>query len=310
MVRRKFVYNSKTLRYEPIKPSLKSYLKNAGTILILSLILAFGFTWTYSMLFDSPEEVKLKNQNNKLETQLYVYGQKLDSIHFYLSEVQQRDDELYRVLLGEDPISKEIRLAGIGGSNSFRLDSESIISQLDMDKAKARVAVQRSSLDELTYKANQLAADLESRPKITPIRKSDIVRFTSGFGFRTHPIYHVRKFHEGIDITARKGTPVYAASAGKVIIAGNMKDGYGNKVVIDHGNGYRTLYAHLDKILVKWGQEVNLAQQIGKVGNTGGSVSPHLHYEVQKNNYVIDPLPYLYSQFSDEEFDELVALGN
>lgn len=310
MVKRKFVYNSKTLRYEPIKPSLKSYLKNAGIILSLSLVLAFGFTWTYSMLFDSPEEVKLKNQNNKLETQLYVYGQKLDSIHFYLSEVQQRDDELYRVLLGEDPISKEIRLAGIGGSNSFRLDSESIISQLDIDKAKARVAVQRSSLDELTYKANQLAADLESRPKITPIRKSDIVRFTSGFGFRTHPIYHVRKFHEGIDITARKGTPVYAASSGKVIISGNMKDGYGNKVVIDHGNGYRTLYAHLDKILVKWGQEVNLAQQIGKVGNTGGSVSPHLHYEVQKNNYVIDPLPYLYSQFSDEEFDELVALGN
>lgn len=310
MVRRKFVYNSKTLRYEPIKPSLKSYLKNAGIILSLSVVLAFCFIWTYSIFFDSPEEVQLKNQNNKLETQLYVYGQKLDSIHLYLSEVQQRDDELYRVLLGEDPISKEIRLAGIGGSNSFRLDSESIISQLDMDKAKARVAVQRSSLDELTYKANQLAADLESRPKITPIRKSDIVRFTSGFGFRTHPIYHIRKFHEGIDITARKGTPVYAASAGKVMIAGNMKDGYGNKVVIDHGNGYRTLYAHLDKIFVKWGQEVSLAQEIGKVGNTGGSVSAHLHYEVQKDNFVTDPLPYLYSQFSDEEFDELIAKGN
>jgi len=310
MRERKYIYNPKTLSYEPAQRSNKSILVQLGLGLVFSLLLAVLFTWTYSFQFDTPEELQLKTQNNKLQTQLYVYGQKLDSIHSYLSEVQQRDDDLYRVLLGEEPLEDEIRLAGIGGSESFRYDSEFMISQLDLDKAQARVAVQKSSLDELTYTALKLANELESRPKLTPIRNRDLVRFSSKFGYRTHPIYHIRKFHEGIDLTAPRGTNIYAAASGKVIIAGNHRDGYGNKVVIDHGNGYKTLYAHLHKIKVKYGQEVKLASIIGEVGNTGGSISPHLHYEVQIDGHVVDPVPYLYSNFSEDEFDALVALGN
>jgi len=309
MTEKRYIYNPKTLSYEPAKRSATSILLQLGIGLVFSMALAVVFTWTYSMQFDTPEEGQLKTQNNKLQTQLYIYGQKLDSIHGYLSDVQERDDDLYRILLGEDPLEEEIRLAGIGGSGSFRYDSEYIISQLDLDKAKARVAVQKSSLDELTYMALKLADDLDSRPKITPIRNSDLVRFSSGFGYRNHPIYHIRKFHEGIDLTAPRGTPIYAAAPGKVVIAGNHRDGYGNKIVIDHGNGYKTLYAHLNKINVKYGQEVKLAAKIGEVGNTGGSVSAHLHYEVQIDGHVVDPAPYLYSNFSEEEFDALVALG-
>jgi murein DD-endopeptidase MepM/ murein hydrolase activator NlpD len=308
MVRKKYVYNQKTLRYEILNKGFVDYAKQVSVILVLSVLIATGFIFTYSWYFDSPEETQLKKEKNHLQTQLYIYGQQLDSIHQYLSVVEKRDDDLYRVLLGENALEPEIRLAGFGGQ-SFEFSDDYMISQYDLDKAIARAAVQKSSFDELSYKAHEMEADLLSRPKITPIRKSEIVRFTSGFGYRTHPIYHIRKFHEGIDITAQKGTPVYAASEGKVVIAGNMKDGYGNKVVIDHGNGYKTLYAHLDKILVKRGQKVKLAQQIGKVGNTGGSVSSHLHYEVHKNDRVVDPVPYLYSQFSEEEFDELIALG-
>lgn len=309
MKENKYIYNPRTLSYEVVKPSAKRIFSLVGLILSVSLVLAVLFTWVYSMNFDTPEEGQLKAQNNKLQTQLYVYGQKLDSIHGYLSEVQKRDDDLYRILLGEEPLEEEIRLAGIGGSASFNFTNEYTISQLDFDKAKARVAVQKSSLDELSYKALKLVNELESRPKITPIRKSELVRFSSNFGYRNHPIYHIRKFHEGIDLTAPRGTAVYAAAGGKVVIAGNHRDGYGNKVVIDHGNGYKTLYAHLHKINVKYGQEINLAYKIGEVGNTGGSVSAHLHYEVQINGHVVDPVPYLNDRFSDDEFDSLVALG-
>lgn len=309
MAEKKYIYNPKTLSYEPARRNAKSILAQIGMALVFSLVLAVLFTWTYSMQFDTPEEVQLKTQNNKLQTQLYVYGQKLDSIHGYLSEVQKRDDDLYRILLGEDPLEEEIRLAGIGGSEYFGSDTDYRISQLDLDKAKARVAVQKSSLDELTYLALKKSNELESRPKITPIRNSDLVRFSSGFGYRNHPIYHIRKFHEGIDLTAVRGTDVYASAPGKVMIAGNHRDGYGNKIVIDHGNGYKTLYAHLNKIDVKYGQEVKLAAKIGEVGNTGGSVSPHLHYEVQIDGQVVDPVPYLNSNFSEEEFNALVALG-
>jgi len=309
MAEKRYIYNPKTLSYEPVRLSAKSIFVQLGIGLVFSVVLAVMFTWVYSLSFDTPEEIQLKNQNNKLKTQLYVYGQKIDSIHSYLNDVQKRDDDLYRILLGEAPLEEEIRLAGIGGSGSFDDHSDYMISQLDIDKAKARVAVQKSSLDELTYKALKLAAELESRPKITPIRDSELVRFSSGFGYRNHPIYHIRKFHEGIDLTAPRGTDVFAAAPGKVVIAGNHRDGYGNKVVIDHGNGYKTLYAHLNKINVKYGQEVKLASKIGEVGNTGGSVSPHLHYEVQIDGHVVDPVPYLYSNFTEEEFDTLVALG-
>lgn len=309
MVGKKYVYNQNTLQYEPFKKGIKEYLWQTVILMVLSLFLATGFIFTYSFYFDSPEEVQLKNDRNKLQTELYIYGQKLDSIHSYLSEVEQRDDKLYRVLLGQDPLLPEIRMAGIGGT-VFEFNDDHLISQNDLDQAKARVAVQKASLDELTYMAIKIEEDLNSRPKITPIRKKDFIRFASGFGYRMHPIYHINKMHEGVDLTARKGTPVYAAEAGKVIIAANQYDGYGNKVVIDHGNGYRTLYAHLNKISVRRGEKVLLATKIGEVGNTGGSVSDHLHYEVQKNGRAIDPTPYLYSLFSESEFDQLIAQGN
>jgi len=309
MVGKKFVYNQKTLQYEPVKKAFKDYLRQTAILMVLSIFMASAFVFAYSKYFDSPEEIQLKNDRNKLQTQLYIYGQKLDSINSYLSDVEQRDDELYRVLLGEDPLQPEIRMAGIGGA-SFHFDDNYLISQRDLDQAKARLAVQKASLDELTYKALQVEKDLESRPKITPIRKSDLIRFASKFGYRMHPIYHIMKMHEGVDLTARKGTPVYAAAEGKVIIASNQHDGYGNKIVIEHGNGYRTLYAHLSKINVRRGQNVFLATKIGEVGNTGGSVACHLHYEVQKDGRPIDPEPFLYSLFSDKEFDQLIALGN
>jgi len=309
MVGKKYVYDQKTLQYEPAQKGIYDYLKQFAVTMILSILMAAGFIFTYSYYFDSPEEVQLKNDKNKLQTQLYIYGQKLDSINSYLSDVEQRDDELYRILLGEDPLQPEIRMAGIGGS-AFHFDDDYLISQKDLDQAKARLAVQRASLDELTYKAIQVEKDLESRPKITPIRNKDLIRFSSPFGYRMHPIYHIMKMHEGVDLTARKGTPVYAAAEGTVIIASNQHDGYGNKIVIEHGNGYRTLYAHLSKINVRRGEKVLLATKIGEVGNTGGSVACHLHYEVRKDGTPIDPEPYLYSLFSDKEFDQLIALGN
>jgi murein DD-endopeptidase MepM/ murein hydrolase activator NlpD len=309
MVGKKYVYNQKTLQYVPVKKGIKDYLRQFAILMVLSVLMASGFVYTYSVFFDSPEEIQLKNDKNQLQTQLYIYGQKLDSIHSYLSEVEDRDDDLYRILLGEDPLQPEIRMAGIGGA-TFHFTEDHLVSQRDLDQAKARVAVQKASFDELTYKALQMEKEWESRPRITPIRNKDFVRFSSGFGFRIHPIYNIRKMHEGVDITARRGTPVYAAAPGKVVVATNHRDGYGNKVVIDHGNGYRTLYGHLNKILVKRGQQIDLATLIGEVGNTGGSVSDHLHYEVQKNGRPIDPSPYLYSLFSDEEFELLIASAN
>lgn len=283
---------------------------NAGflKVLFISFILGIGFNLSFSFFFDSPEEILLKRQNKELQTQLYAYGYRMDSIEKYLVEMQEKDDHLYRKLLNEQPMAKEIRMAGIGGSGDFSTESL-YITPIDLDRVEARIAVQMSSIDELTYKADILVREYASLPQISPMLQSDLIRFTSGFGYRNHPIYHLEKFHKGIDLTAEKGTPVFATSKGKVVVASNQADGYGKKVIIDHGNGIKTVYAHLSQILVKVGQEVNLAQEIGKVGNSGRSIACHLHYELRKNDVAIDPTPFLDWDFSAEEYKSL-ADGN
>ena len=311
MTKKKFIYNPKTLTYEPIKPSFKVYMKQGLFILAISLSLAFIFSFTYFSLFDTPKEAQLKTQNANLSSQLASIAKEVETIQSDLNKVQEKDDELYRVLLGEPPLADEIRKAGIGGTANSILGKDCFqLAQVDIDKAKARLVVQNASLDELTQKALVLADEMNSQPRIFPIRESDLIRFASFFGYRNHPIFKIRKFHKGIDLTASKGTPVYATAPGKVVIAGNLHDGYGNKIVIDHGNGYKTVYAHLNKITVKRGALVNLASKIGEVGNTGRSLASHLHYEVRIEDHPVNPINYLYRDFSDSEFDELIDLAS
>lgn len=311
MTEKKYIYNPKTLSYELEKPSIKNGLKLGGIVLFFSLMLSVVFTFVFTKLVDSPEEVHLKVQNIKLHAQLTLIDQKLDSINTYLNQIQEKDDHLYRVLLGESPLEEDIRLAGIGGSiEPIDENDEFQMAQRNMDIAKARLAVQNSSFDEMTSKALLLADEMNSTPRIMPIRENDLIRFASEFGYRTHPIFGIRKFHKGIDLTAARGTTVYAAAPGEVVIASNEYDGYGNKVVIDHGNGYKTVYAHLSHFNVKRGQKVKLATKIGEVGSTGRSIASHLHYEVRINDQPVNPANYLYRDFSDEEFDELVALAS
>lgn len=311
MIKKKYIYNPKTLTYEPLKPSFKTYLKQGLFIMAISLSLAFIFSFSYFSFFDTPEEAQLKNQNANLYSQLADITKEIEKVQTGLNRVQEKDDELYRILLGEPPLAGEIRKAGIGGSVNSLVDKNCFqLAQIDIDKAKARLEVQNASLDELTQKALVLADKMNSQPRIFPIRESDLIRFASHFGFRNHPIFKIRKFHKGIDLTASTGTPVYATAPGKVIIAANLHDGYGNKIVIDHGNGYKTVYAHLNKINVKRGTLVNLASQIGEVGSTGRSLAAHLHYEVRINDQAVNPVNYVYRDFSDSEFDELIVLAS
>jgi len=310
MTKKKFIYNPKTLSYEPEKQTLQSVFMKVGFTLAISVLFAIALSITYSYYFDTIEEAELKHENSSLQNQLTALDAEVSNIYESLSELQEKDDKLYRALLGVPPLDQDIRLAGIGGSMPLEHNNMFSFSQSEINKAKAQMLVQNSSIDELTKQALEYADYLESQPKIFPLREKDLVRFASPFGYRTHPIYHIVKFHKGVDLTALRGTPVYATASGKVIVATNAHDGYGKKVMIDHGNGYKTVYAHLNKINVKYGQIVKLATKVGEVGNTGRSVSSHLHYEVRKNNIPVNPNAYFYRDFDDEEFDQLVNLAS
>jgi len=177
--------------------------------------------------------------------------------------------------------------------------------QSEIGQMNAKLTVQSASFQELTKLATENMNRIEHRPSIFPIAPNELIRFASGFGYRTHPIFKIRKFHKGIDLTALKGTPVHATAKGKVIIAGNLNDGYGNKIVIDHGYGFKTVYAHLHKITVKNGQNVAMGDVIGQVGTTGISQAPHLHYEVRVDDKVENPMHYIYKDITAEEYQLL-----
>lgn len=289
---------------------VKKYIFPAMQIFVLSVILSVS----YSLLFESPEEFALKLENAKYLKNLTLIQNELDNVNKALTEIQEKDDRLYRLVLGVDPISDEIRSAGIGGY-SEESSTDALPNDLKFGKYRnelkqldAQIKVQAVSFDELTALATENINRIQHRPSIYPIAPKDMIRFASGYGFRTHPIFHIEKFHKGIDLTALKGSPVYATAKGRVTIATNANDGYGNKVSIDHGYGYTTVYAHLHKINVKVGQEVNLGDLIGQVGNTGTSVAPHLHYEVRENNHPVNPLAYIYKDISNEEYQLITQI--
>ncbi|MDA7736600.1 M23 family metallopeptidase, partial [Flavobacteriaceae bacterium] len=176
-----------------------------------------------------------------------------------------------------------------------------------LDILSKQTVVQSRSLDEIERLASNKAALLEAIPSIQPIKNKDLTRMASGYGYRNDPFTKKRRFHWGMDFTAKKGVPVYATGNGVVKRADNRASGYGNHIRIDHGFGYVSLYAHLSKYNVRRGQKVKRGDLIGYVGNTGRSVGPHLHYEIFKDKKRINPLNFYYGNLSQKEFDVLVT---
>lgn len=283
---------------------VKRYLLKSGQVILLAVILSI----VSSLIFESPEEYALKLENAKYLKNINLIKAELTSLNSTLAEIQDKDDNLYRLVLGVDPIAEDIRSAGIGGTsneNSFNEIPNDVnlnSYRKNINQLNAKLQVQSVSFNELTTLATDNINRLQHRPSIFPLAPEDLIRFASGFGYRTHPIFQISKFHKGIDLTALKGSPVYSTAKGKVIVASNINDGYGNKVVIDNGFGYKTIYGHLHKIKVKVGQEMNLGDLIGEVGNTGISVAPHLHYEIHVDNQAVNPNSYVFKDISSEEY--------
>ncbi|GAG06828.1 unnamed protein product, partial [marine sediment metagenome] len=265
-----------------------------STILLVGIILNVVF----SSFFDTPEEKSLKRENNQFGLQYEILNKKLADLTKVIRDIEKRDDNIYRVIFNTEPIPSSIRSAGFGGVNRYAelegFSNSEIIKQTTqkLDKITKRVYVQSKSYDEVIKLALNKEEMLACRPAIQPVSNKDLTRMASGFGFRLDPFYKIRKMHWGMDFTAHTGTEIYATANGTVLKAKWSRGGYGNNIVIDHGYGYKTLYAHLSSENVKVGQKVGRGDVIGYVGNTGKSTAPHLHYEVILNNKRIDPVNF------------------
>ena len=205
----------------------------------------------------------------------------------------------------------------MGGHNSFEeFEKYGSLGELVMNtsnklkKIQKQLYIQSKSYDEIAQLIKTRDEYWASRPAIQPVSNKDLTRLASGFGYRIDPIYKTRKFHQGIDFTAPSGTPIYATGDGTVIRAQRLRTGYGQNVIIDHGYGYRSLYAHMSKISVRKGQKVKRGQIIGKVGSTGKSTAPHLHYEVIKNGRKLNPIEFFYSDLTPEEYEKIIVFAS
>ncbi len=318
MAKIKYYYDTESCKYIRVKTSTGDIVLNTLGILSLTMAMAVGLLLLYSNYFESPKEIMLKNEVKEMEFYFEELQKKTNDLDKILADMAYRDDNIYRVVLGSEPINKSIREAGVGGVDRYEdiknkdINHEETIVKLNesLDKLRRKVYIESKSHDELIELAENKEKLFAAIPAIQPVPKKATVVLASGFGIRIHPIYKVRKMHTGIDFAAPIGTPIYAAADGVVDNIEISFTGYGKKVEIDHGFGYRTRYAHMHAFAVRNGQHLKRGELIGFVGDTGLSTAPHLHYEVFINGAQVNPIHYFFNDLNPAEYAKIIELAS
>lgn len=315
MSKKRYRYNPQSLSYEEVKDGFG--MKTLKFLLYLSpsIVMGLVFAFLFSKQLDSPREKLMKREVEMYREELSRLNADLDLIHRTLDDVEKRDEDLYRVALYADKFPEELRMMGTGGSDRYAYldgytNSELLKStSTKMDDLERRLYSQSLSFKELLELAKNKEKMLSSIPAIQPVKNKELKRMASGFGYRIDPIYKTRRMHTGMDFTANIGTAVYATGDGVVEALERSGWGYGNCIVINHGYGYKTRYAHLSAFKVKQGQKIKRGELIGLVGNTGKSTGPHLHYEVEKGGKKVNPIHYYHSDLSPAQYEKLIEMS-
>lgn len=315
MTKIKYQFNTKSLAVEPVMETFwdkaKRFLRIVLAGMVFSVIvLSIGYTF-----FDSPKEKMLKREIEQYQLNYQMVNDRLEILSSVLSDLQLRDDQIYRVIFEAEPLTKTQREAAYGGTDRYEqfdgFDNSTIISSTmkRIDQLSRQLYVQSVSFDQVFDMAKDKVDMLASIPAIMPL-ESGIQRLVSGYGMRMHPIYKTMRLHTGVDFTAPTGTPIYAPGNARVKSVERSRFGYGMVIVLDHGYGYETLYSHLSKFNVRAGQRVKRGEVIGFVGNTGVSTAPHLHYEVIRNGSKVNPINYFFNDLTPNEFEYIIEVAS
>ncbi len=312
-----YYYDTESCKYVRDEATTGDIILNAMGILSLTIAMAVGLLLAYNNYFESPKEVLLKNDVKELEFNLADLRERIDALDKVLGEITYRDDNIYRVVLGAQPIDKSIREAGVGGASRYDeikskhfIHREAIIRLNEsLDKLRRKVYIESKSHEEIIELADSKEKLFAAIPAIQPISKN-VALVSSGFGNRRDPITKMFGMHPGIDFSAPMGTPIYATADGVVDNTEVSFIGYGKKVEVDHGYGYRTRYAHMNAFVVRSGQAVKRGELIGYVGTTGHSTAPHLHYEVFINHGQVNPIYYFFNDLNPTEYAKIIELAS
>ena len=309
-----YIYNPKTRTYDRIYPTMRQRVMSYLRRLFVGMGLGAGSFIVLLLIFGSPSEKDLRMENSRLQAQYNILSSRLDESLQVMKGLQQRDDNLYRVMMQADPVADALRTPSYNKTNRYEdlmeLPSAKLVvnTTQKMDLLERQLYIQSKSFDEVLALCKKHDEMLECIPAIQPVSNKDLKQTASGYGTRIDPIYKTVKFHSGMDFSANVGTPVYATGNGVVRKAG-WEGLYGNCIQIDHGFGYVTRYAHLSKIDVRVGQKVVRGETIGKVGTTGKSTGPHLHYEVMVKGQIVNPVNYYFMDLNADDYDRMVEIA-
>jgi murein DD-endopeptidase MepM/ murein hydrolase activator NlpD len=312
----KYKFNPDSLSFDRVSLGIRALLFRFLAYFTGSVIVALIYWMIFASLFDSPKEKALKREVEQMTIQYDLIHREMASIENVLDGLQKTDDNLYRTIFEAEPIPATLRNGGIGGVNRYEslegyTNSKLVIETANrLDKIRKKIYVQSKSFDDLISLANRKEDMLRSIPAILPISNKDLTRTASGFGLRIHPIYKITKFHYGMDFTAPEGTDVYASGNGTVAAVVTTQRGLGKHIIIDHGFGYTSIYAHLRDFNVRVGQKVLRGDIIGYVGSTGQSVANHLHYEIKLNGVNVDPVNYYFEDLTAAEYERMIEIAS
>jgi murein DD-endopeptidase MepM/ murein hydrolase activator NlpD len=312
----RYKFNPDSLSFDKIRLGITALLLRFLAYFIGSLIFALIYWIIFASFFDSPKEKALKREVEQMTIQYDLIHREMANVESVLEDLQKTDDNLYRTIFEAEPIPATLREGGIGGVNRYEAlegysNSNLVIETANrLDKIRKKVYVQSKSFDYLIRLARNKEDMLISVPAIIPISNKDLTRTASGFGWRIHPYYKISKFHYGMDFTAPAGTDVYATGNGTIVDLSSSQRGLGKHIIIDHGFGYTSIYAHLSNFNVRVGQKVQRGDIIGFVGSTGMSVANHLHYEIKLNGVNVDPVNYYFEDLSSAEYVKMIEIAS
>ena len=309
-----YKFNPHTLTFEKVKVDVRERVRVVSFSVALGIVLAVIFTFVGYKLIDSPKEKRLKRENTQYKRQLNDINRRMEIMSEELTDLEERDNTIYRTIFEAEPISSNVRNSGIGGMERYKDlqgydNTEEIMSAKErLDGITKRMYIQSLSFDEVYKLAKNKAKYMASMPAILPMRKNAF-HIISGFGMRYHPILHYQRMHTGIDMSAPKGTPIYATGDGVVEVAGKNTtnySGYGVVCVINHGNGFKTLYAHMSEVKAVQGHKIKRGELVGYVGSSGLAQAPHLHYEVLQNGKRVNPVYLFYNDLTPSEYEQVI----
>jgi murein DD-endopeptidase MepM/ murein hydrolase activator NlpD len=314
MPRTQFKYDPDNLKYLKLNQNLGSKVLRVISWIGGSLTVAILLNILYAFFFDTPRESQIRQENQALSQDYNFLARKYNRVDTVIKEIRSIDENLYRTIFETEPVFRK-------GINE-QADMNQLFHYLSMDNnelvkrtseeligVNKKISEEARDYQHLIAYSGHNAGLLRTLPAIQPIRNQDLTRTASGFGFRIHPIYKIKKMHPGMDFTAPTGTEVYATGDGTIEVVEMSKRGSGYTIVIDHGNGYKSCYTHLDKFNVRQGKQVSRGDVIAWVGNTGLSVAPHLHYEVWLNGIPVNPVNYFFLELNPESYDKMIQLS-